>query len=92
MIHWTKPQISCSFPCINTHEVLCVDHLWLNVDVERVGYGADPFAFIFNFIWDLYKEVVHKQAYTRFYQFGYFLAYVHFHISMHSFINEAPGQ
>ncbi len=51
--HWTKPVISCSFPYINIHEVLCIDSLWLNVGVERAGYRADPPAFFSKLIWYL---------------------------------------
>lgn len=27
---------------LNIHEVLCIDHLWLKVGVQRVGYKAGP--------------------------------------------------
>ncbi len=46
-------MIGCSFPCINIHEVLYVDHLWLNVGGERAGHGADIPAFFSKLIWDL---------------------------------------
>ncbi len=53
VIHWKKTVISCSFPCINIHAVLCIDRLWLNVGVERAEYWADPPAFFSKLIWDL---------------------------------------
>jgi len=37
--------------------VLCIDHLWLNVGVEKAG----PAAHIYRLIWDFKKEI------TRFY-------------------------
>ncbi len=45
-------MIGCSFPCITSHEVLCIDSLWLNAGVEKVGHRADPPADISELIWD----------------------------------------
>lgn len=40
MIHCKELSISGSFPGVNIHEALCIDHLWFNVGVERVEYEA----------------------------------------------------
>lgn len=38
MVHCKELSISGSFPGINIDEALCIDHLWMNVGVERVEY------------------------------------------------------
>ncbi len=52
VVHWAKQVISCSFPCLNVHEGLCIECLWLNVGVETVGHGAEPPALSSKLIWD----------------------------------------
>ncbi len=79
MIHWTKAVISFSFPCINIHGVLCIDHLCFNVGVRRAGYRSMPGFINQNFFWLSYiSSFVHTQTFSV--------------DSTHTFMNKAPEQ
>ena len=65
--HWWRSAGS-----FNIHEVLCLDHLWVDVGVYRAGYEADPSRNVFQVL----------QIWFCFFAYAIFGFYVHYTFSM----------
>ncbi len=60
---------------IDIHEVLCIDHLWLNVGVSRAEYEAEPRAQTLRQAVIYKGEIACRCADAWFYKSGIFLAH-----------------
>ncbi len=99
VIHWTKQVISCSFPCIDAHEVLCIDRLRLNVGVGR--YRPIHLHSVTSWF-EIYKRKLRPNRHTPglvnlgIFWHVYISSFVHMQTfrvdSTHSFIHEASGE
>ena len=58
MIH----SIGGSFPCIDTHETLCINHLWLNVGAVRADTHTFPHLYTATFSVDSPQSFTNELA------------------------------
>ena len=56
MIHIRELLICWLISMIDIHKVLCIDHLWLKMGVEWVGYEPEPCVHISKMIWYLFAR------------------------------------